>query len=98
MAKNNTCFVCETSISPAIIAEYSRCSLGKRCIFKTSDSSFFRKFTLLVAISNKLLIDENYNIINKYNNKKLLLNKKQLENLKSHFEHFIDKNQLLIHK
>ena len=28
----------ETSISPAMIAEYSRCALGKRCIFKTSDS------------------------------------------------------------
>lgn len=46
----------ETSISPAMIAEYSRCELGKRCIFKTSDSSFFRKFTLLVAISNSKCI------------------------------------------
>ena len=46
----------ETSISPAMIAEYSRCSLGKRCVFKTSDSSFFKKFTLLVAISNSKCI------------------------------------------
>ena len=46
----------ETSISPAMIAEYSRCSLGRRYIFKTSDSSFFRKFTLLVAISNSKCI------------------------------------------
>lgn len=46
----------ETSISPAMIAEYSRCSLGKRCIFKTNDSSFFKKFTLLVAISNSKCI------------------------------------------
>lgn len=46
----------ETSISPAMIAEYSRCSLEKRCLFKTSDSFFFRKFTLLVAISNSKCI------------------------------------------
>ena len=39
-----------------MIAEYSRCSLGKRCVFKTSDSSFFKKFTLLVAISNSKYI------------------------------------------
>ena len=42
----------ETSISPAMIAEYSRCTSGKRCIVKTDDSLFFRKFTLLVAIKN----------------------------------------------
>ena len=32
--------------------EYSRCELGKRCIFKTNDTFMFRKYTLLVAISN----------------------------------------------
>jgi transposase len=42
----------DTSISPAMIAEYSRCQLGRRCVFKTDDSFFFHKFTLLVAISN----------------------------------------------
>lgn len=42
----------ETSISPAMIAEYSRCTSGKRCIIKTDNSFFFRKFTLLVAIKN----------------------------------------------
>jgi transposase-like protein len=42
----------ETSISPAMIAEYSRCESGKRCVVKTNDSFFFRKFTLLVAIKN----------------------------------------------
>ena len=42
----------ETSISPAMIAEYSRCESGKRCIIKTDDSFFFHKFTLLVAIKN----------------------------------------------
>lgn len=36
--------------------EYSRCSLGKRCVVKTNDSYFFRKFTLLVAISNSKCI------------------------------------------
>lgn len=46
----------ETSIKPAMIAEYSRCHLGKRCIVKTKDSIFFRKFTLLVAICNSKCI------------------------------------------
>ena len=46
----------ETSIQPAMIMEYSRCQLGKRCILKTNDSYFFRKFTLLVAISNSKCI------------------------------------------
>ncbi len=52
MAKNNTCFVCKTSIQPAMLMEYSRCEFGQRCVVKTSDSYLFRKFTLLVAISN----------------------------------------------
>lgn len=42
----------ETSIKPAILKEYSRCKLGKRCVVKTDDSYIFRKFTLLVAIKN----------------------------------------------
>ena len=46
----------ETSIQPAMIMEYSRCELGKRCIVKTDDSYLFRKFTLLVAISNSKCI------------------------------------------
>ena len=46
----------ETSIQPSMIIEYSRCSLGKRCIVKTDDSYLFRKFTLLVAISNSKCI------------------------------------------
>ena len=27
----------ETSTSPAMIKEYSRCQLGKRCVYKTDD-------------------------------------------------------------
>jgi len=46
----------ETSISPAIIAEYSRCQIGQRRIIKTDNSFFYRKFTLLVAISNSKCI------------------------------------------
>ena len=46
----------ETSIKPAMLMEYSRCELGKRCIIKTDDSYLFRKFTLLVAISNSKCI------------------------------------------
>ena len=42
----------ETSIKPAMLKEYSRCSLGKRCVVKTDDRYIFRKFTLLVAIKN----------------------------------------------
>jgi len=32
--------------------EYSKCSLGKRCVVKTDNNYVFRKFTLLCAISN----------------------------------------------
>ena len=46
----------ETSIQPAMLMEYSRCYLGKRCIVETDDNYFFRKFTLLVAISNSKCI------------------------------------------
>lgn len=46
----------ETAIRPVMMNEYSRCELGKRCIFKTSDTFMFRKYTLLVAISNSKCI------------------------------------------
>jgi transposase-like protein/transposase len=46
----------ETSIQPAMLMEYSRCKLSKRCIVKTDDSFIFRKFTLLVAIKNSKCI------------------------------------------
>ena len=42
----------ETSIKSAMLKEYSRCKLGKRCVVKTDNSYIFRKFTLLVAIKN----------------------------------------------
>jgi transposase-like protein len=42
----------ETSIQPAMMLEYSRCQLGQKCIVKTDDNYVFKKFTLLVAISN----------------------------------------------
>jgi len=42
----------ETSIGSALKPTYSRCNLGRRCIIKTSNQFVFRKFTLLVAISN----------------------------------------------
>ena len=42
----------ETSIQPSMIMEFSKCSLGKRCVVKTDDNYIFRKFTLLCAISN----------------------------------------------
>lgn len=43
----------ETSIRPSMIPEYSRCNIGERCVYKTSDSYIFRSFTLLMAINNK---------------------------------------------
>lgn len=46
----------------------------------------------IVIVSDKLLNDENYRM-NEYHNKKLSLNKKQLEYIKPHFEQFIDKTQ-----
>lgn len=42
----------ETSIAPAMIPEYSKCYLGKRCVVKTDDNYVFKKFTLLCAINN----------------------------------------------
>jgi len=42
----------ETAIRPVMMNEYSRCELGRRCVFKTNDTFMFRKYTLLVAISN----------------------------------------------
>ena len=42
----------ESSIQPAMIPEYSRCPLGRRCIVNTDDSYFYRKFTLLCAVNN----------------------------------------------
>ena len=49
----------ETSIKPAMILEYSKCFLGKRCIIKTDDNYVFRKFTLLCAINNRKCIGAN---------------------------------------
>jgi hypothetical protein len=46
----------ETSIKPAMILEYSKCKLGKRCILKTDYNNVFKKFTLLVAINNSKCI------------------------------------------
>jgi len=42
----------ETSVGSALKPTYSRCELGRRCVIKTSNLFVFRKFTLLVAISN----------------------------------------------
>jgi transposase len=42
----------ETSVGSALKPNYSRCNLGRRCVIKTTNQFVFRKFTLLVAISN----------------------------------------------
>ena len=46
-------FFNEISISTSLSVNYCRNDLGKRCIIKTSDNSVFKKYSLLVAISNK---------------------------------------------
>ena len=46
----------ETSVGSALKPTYSRCELGRRCVIKTSNQFVFRKFTLLVAISNSKCI------------------------------------------
>ena len=50
----------ETSIQPAMIKEYSKCQLGKRCIVKTDDNYVFRKFTLLCAINNSKCVGASF--------------------------------------
>ena len=42
----------ETSIQANMSINFSRCTLGKRCVKKTDDNLVFKKYTLLVAISN----------------------------------------------
>ncbi len=46
----------ETSVGSALHPTYSRCYLGRRCRIKTSNQFVFRKFTLLVAISNSKIV------------------------------------------
>ena len=43
----------ETSISTSLSVNYCRDTIGKRCIIKTTDNSVFKKYSLIVAISNK---------------------------------------------
>ena len=43
----------ETSISTSLSVNYCRNDLGKRCIIKTDDNTVFKKYSLVVAISNK---------------------------------------------
>jgi transposase len=43
----------ETSISTSLSVNYCRNDLGKRCIIKTDDNAVFKKYSLVVAISNK---------------------------------------------
>lgn len=46
----------ETAVQPIMMKEYSRCEIGQRCVIKTDDTFMFRKYTLLVAISNSKYI------------------------------------------
>lgn len=46
----------ETSIRPDMSLHYARCKLGQRCYRKTTNNLVFKKYTLLVAISNRGVI------------------------------------------
>lgn len=46
----------ETSIKPDMAPSYARCKLGQRCYRKTTSQQVFKKYTLLVAISNSGVI------------------------------------------
>ena len=46
----------ETSIHPGLSINYAKCKLGRRCIEKTDNNEIFRKYTLVVAISNNKLV------------------------------------------
>lgn len=46
----------ETSVSAAMLINYSRCELGKRCVMKTKDNRVFKKYTLVVAMNSKGII------------------------------------------
>jgi|SRR3989344_2635177 len=46
----------ETSVGSALHPTYSRCYLERRFRVKTSNQFVFRKFTLLVAISNSKIV------------------------------------------
>lgn len=50
----------ETSIHPGLSINYAKCKLGRRCIEKTDNNEIFRKYTLVVAISNKKLITSKF--------------------------------------
>ena len=46
----------EISIHAMMKPSYSRCSLGKRCVMKTTNNKVFQKYTLLAGISTKGVI------------------------------------------
>jgi len=45
-----------------------------------------------IVISNEILNDESYNILNKHNNKLIKLNKNQMNNMINHYEIFLSSN------
>ncbi len=47
----------ETSLKGGLSQNYAYCNLGKRCIIKTDDNLIFKKYTCVVAITNKKTLD-----------------------------------------
>lgn len=50
---DNIISIDETSISTSLSVNYCRDELDKRCIIKTDNNQVFKKYSLVVAISNK---------------------------------------------
>jgi len=77
----------ETSVGSALKPTYSRCKLSKRCIIKISNQFVFRKFTLLVAISNSKCVGKELYEKNGMINEMLLefLEKNVFSKYKNHF-------------
>ena len=86
----------ETSLHAGLSINYSRCELGKRCVEKTTDNVIFRKYTLIVAISNSkdlghILFDKggiNSERLIEFLKNQVLLNKKNylvvMDNARAH--------------
>ena len=53
---DNIISIDETSVSTSLSVNYCRNNLGERCIIKTDDNSVFKKYSLVVAITNKKCI------------------------------------------
>ncbi len=99
---NSGCEMCEAAhIIPHCESEvYDKYNIDNGILLNAAIHKLFDKYlwsinpkTSQVEISNKILNNSKYNI-NNYINKKIKLNKNQLENLKHHYKLFCKKNEI----